>query len=131
MLIENFKTGTMERWNLGYADVLSQRYPRLIHCRISGFGADGPMGGLVGYDAALQAMTGLMSVNGNSRHRAAAARHAGGRSLDRAPILAGRRADVAIYARNVSGHGQYIDMTLHDCGLAMLHPQGRQNLGIR
>ena len=38
--------------------------PRLIHCRVSGFGADGPLGGFPGYDAILQAMVGLMSING-------------------------------------------------------------------
>ena len=126
VLVENFKTGTMERWNLGYADVLSRRYPRLIHCRISGFGADGPMGGLVGYDAALQAMTGLMSVNGNP---------------DTGPLRLGTPVVdlstglysaigvlMALYERNVSGKGQFIDMTLHDCSLAMLHPQGANYL---
>src|ERR1041385_8859013 len=40
VLIENFKPGSMEKWGLGYDDVLSKRYPRLIHCRVSGFGAD-------------------------------------------------------------------------------------------
>ena len=63
VLIENFKTGTMEKWGIGY-DTLSQRFPRLIHCRVSGFGADGPLGGLAGYDAVVQAMSGIMSVNG-------------------------------------------------------------------
>jgi formyl-CoA transferase len=60
VLIENYKPGTMERWGLGY-EALSERFPRLIHCRVSGFGADGPLGGLPGYDAVLQAMVGLMS----------------------------------------------------------------------
>ena len=45
VLIENFKPGAMEKWGLGYREVLQARFPRLIHCRISGFGADGPMGG--------------------------------------------------------------------------------------
>jgi len=63
VLLENFKTGTLEKWGIGY-DVLSARFPALIHCRVSGFGADGPLGGLPGYDAILQAMGGLMSVNG-------------------------------------------------------------------
>ena len=63
VLIENFKTGTMEKWGIGY-DTLSARYPRLIHARLSGFGADGPMGGLPGYDAVVQAQAGLMGVNG-------------------------------------------------------------------
>lgn len=48
---------------LGY-DTLKERFPKLIHCRVSGFGADGPLGGLPGYDACAQAMCGLMSVNG-------------------------------------------------------------------
>ena len=64
VLIENFKPGSMERWGLGYEDVLSKRFPRLIHCRVSGFGADGPLGSFPGYDAILQAMVGLMSING-------------------------------------------------------------------
>lgn len=66
ILIENFKPGDMEGWGLGYHEVLSKQFPRLVHCRISGFGGDGPLGGLPGYDAILQAMTGLMSVNGDS-----------------------------------------------------------------
>ena len=64
VLIENFKPGSMERWGLGYEEVLSKRFPRLIHCRVSGFGADGPLGGFPGCDAILQAMVGLMSING-------------------------------------------------------------------
>jgi hypothetical protein len=65
VLVENFKIGTLERWGLGY-DALQARYPRLVHCRVSGFGADGPLGALPGYDAAVQALTGLMSVNGEA-----------------------------------------------------------------
>ena len=64
VLIENYKPGTMEKWGLGYEDVLQERFPRLIHCRISGFGADGPMGGMPGYDAVIQAMVGMFSING-------------------------------------------------------------------
>src|SRR5262249_59243716 len=63
VLIENFKTGTMEKWGIGY-DTLSQKFPRLVHARISGFGADGPLGGYPGYDAMVQASAGLVSVNG-------------------------------------------------------------------
>src|SRR3954469_24930238 len=63
VLVENFLPGTMERWGLGY-ETLSARFPRLVYCAISGFGADGPLGGLPGYDAVLQAMCGLMSING-------------------------------------------------------------------
>src|SRR6266851_5710085 len=58
VLIENFKTGTMEKWGIGY-DTLSKTFPRLVHARISGFGADGPLGGFPGYDAMVQASSGL------------------------------------------------------------------------
>ena len=44
VLIDNFKPGTMEKWGMGF-DVLSKRFPRLIHASITGFGPDGPLGG--------------------------------------------------------------------------------------
>ena len=65
VVIENFKAGTLERWGLG-DDVLAERFPRLIHCRITGYGVDGPLGGAPGYDAVLQALSGLMSINGEA-----------------------------------------------------------------
>ncbi|MEG1455488.1 MAG: TonB-dependent receptor, partial [Comamonas sp.] len=65
VLVENFVPGTLERWGLGYEEVLAARYPRLVLCSISGFGADGPLGGLPGYDAVLQAACGIMSINGS------------------------------------------------------------------
>ena len=63
IFVENFKTGTLDRWGMG-PDELERRFPTLIHCRVSGFGADGPLGGLPGYDATIQALCGIMSVNG-------------------------------------------------------------------
>lgn len=65
VLIENFKAGTMERWGMGYEE-LSRRFPRLVWCRVTGFGSDGPLGALPGYDAAVQAMAGIMSINGEA-----------------------------------------------------------------
>ena len=121
VLIENFKPGSMEKWGLGYDDVLSARYPGLIHCRISGFGPDGPLGGLPGYDAILQAMTGLMSVNGDST--------TGPMRLGTAMVDMGTGLYsaigilMALHERKTSGLGQYLDMALYDCGMALLHPQ--------
>ena len=120
VLIENFKPGSMEKWGIGY-DTLSERFPRLIHCRISGFGADGPLGGLPGYDAILQAMTGLMSVNGDAT--------TGPMRLGTAIVDMGTGLYsaigilMALHERERSGQGQYLDMTLYDCGMALLHPQ--------
>ncbi|MFZ9450230.1 MAG: CaiB/BaiF CoA transferase family protein, partial [Alphaproteobacteria bacterium] len=65
VLIHNFKSGTLEKWGIGYEEVLKARFPKLIYCHITGFGASGPYGGLPGYDAAVQAMAGLMSINGS------------------------------------------------------------------
>jgi len=126
VLVENFKTGTMEKWGLGYAEVLEKRFPRLIHCRVSGFGADGPLGGLPGYDAVVQAMSGLMSVNGE----------VGGTGVRMATPLVdlatGMYSTIAILMalqeRTRSGRGQFLDMTLYDCATALLHPQAANYL---
>ena len=121
VVIENFKPGSMEKWGLGYEEVLSKRFPRLIHCRISGFGGDGPLGGLPGYDAILQAMVGLMSVNGDAS--------TGPLRLGTAMVDMGTGLYscvgilMAIREREISGLGQYLDMTLYDCGMSLLHPQ--------
>jgi crotonobetainyl-CoA:carnitine CoA-transferase CaiB-like acyl-CoA transferase len=121
VLVENFKPGSMEKWGLGYEAELAPRFPGLIHCRISGFGADGPLGGLPGYDAILQAMTGLMSVNGDAS--------TGPMRLGTAIVDMGTGLYsaigilMALQERSRSGRGQYLDMTLYDCGLALLHPQ--------
>ncbi|HKM64725.1 MAG TPA: CaiB/BaiF CoA-transferase family protein [Acidisphaera sp.] len=122
VLVENFKPGTMERWGLSYAADLEPRFPGLIHCRVSGFGADGPLGGLPGYDAILQAMTGLMSVNGDAR---SGAMRIGTPVVDLATgMFSSIGILMALHERTRSGRGQFLDITLHDCGMALLHPQG-------
>uniref|UniRef100_A0A8J4M6P7 CoA transferase n=1 Tax=Acidicaldus sp. TaxID=1872105 RepID=A0A8J4M6P7_9PROT len=121
VLVENFKPGGMEKWGLGYHETLAPRFPGLIHCRVSGFGADGPLGGLPGYDAILQAMTGLMSVNGDP---ASGPVRIGTPVVDLATgLYAAIAILMALHERHQSGRGQYLDMTLHDCAMALLHPQ--------
>jgi formyl-CoA transferase len=121
IVVENFKPGTMEKWGLGYEADLAAKFPGLIHCRVSGFGADGPLGGLPGYDAVLQAMTGLMSINGNAE---SGTLRMGTPVVDLATGLYSVIGILmALHERKSSGLGQYIDMTLHDCGMALLHPQ--------
>ena len=100
---------------------LSQRFPRLVHCRVSGFGADGPLGGLPGYDAAVQAMAGIMSVNGEVGRRAAARRPAGGGHGDR-PERQRIGVLLALQERARSGRGQFVEAALYDSGLSLLHP---------
>ncbi len=126
ILIENFKPGSMEKWGLGYEEVLSKKFPRLIHCRVSGFGATGPLGGAPGYDAIVQAVVGLMSINGTATS---------GPTRMGTPIVdlgTGLYSAIAILMavneRHGSGLGQYLDMTLHDCGMALLHPHAANHL---
>jgi formyl-CoA transferase len=120
VLVENFKPGSMEKWGLGYEAVLSKRFPRLIHCRVSGFGGEGPLGGFPGYDAVLQAMVGLMSINGTEN---SGPTRLGTPIVDIATGLFSTIAILmALHEREKSGQGQYCDMTLHDCGMALLHP---------
>ena len=119
VLVENFKTGSMERWGLGY-DTLEARFPGLIHCRVSGFGAEGPLGGLPGYDAIVQAMVGLMSINGTKESGPV---RIGTPVVDLATGLYSTIGILmALQERTRSGRGQFLDMTLHDCGMALLHP---------
>lgn len=121
VLVENFKPGSMEKWGLGYERDLAPRFPALIHCRISGFGADGPLGGLPGYDAILQAMTGLMSVNGDA---ATGPMRMGTAIVDMGTgLYSAVGILMALHERARSGRGQYLDMALYDCGLSLLHPQ--------
>ena len=125
VLIENYKPGAMEKWGLGYDAVLRQRFPRLIHCRISGFGADGPMGGMPGYDAVIQAMVGMFSINGMPPD----AQDNGGPTRIGIPLVdigtglfAAIAVLMALVERARSGQGQFIDMTLYDAGIALMHP---------
>lgn len=119
VLVENFKPGTLERWGLGY-DTLKRRFPGLIHCSITGFGADGPLGGLPGYDAVIQAMAGLMSVNGSQSSGPTRV------GLPVVDLVTGLNALtgvlLALAERTRSGQGQHVDISLYDCGMSLLHP---------
>jgi crotonobetainyl-CoA:carnitine CoA-transferase CaiB-like acyl-CoA transferase len=126
VLVHNFKPGALEGWGLGYEDVLRKRYPQLIFCHVTGFGVDGPLGGMPGYDAAVQAMTGLMSINGDPR---------GGPMRMGTPIvdlgtglIASHAILAALFERTRSGLGQAIEVPLFDSALSMLHPQAANTL---
>jgi formyl-CoA transferase len=119
VLIENFKPGSMEKWGVGY-DELAKIFPRLVHARVSGFGADGPLGGFPGYDAMVQASAGLVSVNGSPD---------GGPVRIGVPVVdlsTGMNACIgilmALYERNRSGKGQFVDATLYDSAVALHQP---------
>jgi crotonobetainyl-CoA:carnitine CoA-transferase CaiB-like acyl-CoA transferase len=127
IVIENFKSGTMARWGFDYETVLAPRQPSLIYCQITGFGVDGPLGGLPGYDAALQAFAGLMSVNGEAN---ADAIRIGVPIVD---IITGVYSFagimLALNERARSGSGQLVDCALLDAALSVLLPHSAGWLG--
>ena len=122
VMVHNFKLGTLIKWGLGYADVLSKRFPRLIQCTITGFGNTGPLAGMPGYDVIVQGFSGLASVNGEA--------NTGGTKIglpliDHATGLSAVAAIMmAVYERDRSGQGQHLALTLYDVALAMTHPAG-------
>ncbi|WP_219414281.1 CaiB/BaiF CoA transferase family protein [Pseudonocardia nigra] len=119
VMIENFKAGTLARW--GFPDeLLAERFPRLVRCRITGFGTDGPLGGAPGYDAVAQAHGGLMSVNGEADGPALRI------GVPIADIVTGLHAFggvlLALRERERSGRGQLVDCALLDTAVTLLHP---------
>ncbi|QKV55222.1 CaiB/BaiF CoA transferase family protein [Comamonas antarctica] len=122
VLVENFVPGTLERWGLGYEEVLAVRYPRLVLCSISGFGADGPLGGLPGYDAVLQAACGIMSVNGSADSGATKVGIPVVDHLTGYVALSGIL--MALQARARDGLGQRVEATLYDTAISLLLPHG-------
>ncbi|AVO50440.1 carnitine dehydratase [Melaminivora suipulveris] len=119
VVIENFKTGTMEKWGIGYEQMRNE-LPHLIWCRVTGFGTDGPLGALPGYDAAIQAMAGLMSINGEATGDPLRV------GLPVVDMVTGMNAVIgvllALHERARSGQGQLVDAALYDSGLSLLHP---------
>lgn len=117
VLIHNFKSGSMEKWDLDY-DLLQEINPRLIYCSITGFGETGPYSHLPGYDYIIQGMSGLMSITGSEESGPI---KIGVAMVD---ILTGLYSAISIEAalleRERSGNGQKIDMSLMDTAVSSL-----------
>lgn len=117
VLIENLRFGTLERLGLGW-EAMHALNPRLIYCSISGYGRVSPRAGDPGYDGVIQAEAGLMSVTGEAdgepvKHGVAVTDVVTGMNATQA-VLA------ALFARERTGAGQFIDIALLDSGLALL-----------
>jgi crotonobetainyl-CoA:carnitine CoA-transferase CaiB-like acyl-CoA transferase len=129
ILIENYKVGGLLKYGLAYED-LRQLNPGLIYCSITGFGQTGPYKDLAGYDFMIQAMGGLMSVTGERDDLPGGGPQKAGVAV--ADLMTGMYATVAILAavahRDRTGEGQYIDMALLDCQVAMMANQNMNYL---
>ena len=117
ILVENFKVGDLARRGLDY-DSVSKINPRLIYAAVTGFGQTGPRAPEPGYDAALQGMTGVMSVTGETDGPPS---KVGVAWID---ILTGLTATIgilsALYDRENSGLGQHVDVSLFDVGIVSM-----------
>ena len=125
VLIENFKTGGLKKYNLDYAS-LSEINPKLVYCSISGFGQDGPYAPRPGYDAIIQGMGGIMDLTGEpdgSPQKIGVAF---------ADIFTGVYAVIGIQAalahRDKTGRGQHVDMALLDTMVGVLANQSMNYL---
>jgi crotonobetainyl-CoA:carnitine CoA-transferase CaiB-like acyl-CoA transferase len=116
-LVENFRPGTLARAGFGY-DRVAERHPRLVYCSISGFGQTGPRRDQPGYDAVIQAEGGLMSVTGDAD---GPAYRLGVAIADLvAGLLAAQGITLALFARERSGQGQQVDISMFDGVVSLL-----------
>ena len=115
MLIENHRTGTMERLGLGY-DRLRESNPGLLYCEISGFGRTGPMAHLGGFDLISQGYSGIMSVTGEGEGRPPV-KCAPPLTDITAGILAAMGILAAYIERLETGRGQRVDTSLFEAGV--------------
>ena len=129
VLLENYKVGQLARYGLDYAS-LSALNPRLVYCSVTGYGQTGPMAGAAGYDFAIQATGGLMSVTGEKDGTPGSQPQKVGVAV--ADLFTGLYATTAILAtlieRDRSGRGRHIDAALLDVQVAMLANQASNYL---
>lgn len=117
ILLENYRPGVMDKLGLGY-DVLKEINPRLIYGALSGFGSYGPYSQRPGYDIVSQGMGGLMSVTGAKGGEPTRSGNAMGDMLGGMNLVIG--VLMAVNARNMTGVGQRIDVSLVDSVVASL-----------
>jgi glutaryl-CoA transferase len=124
VVVENFKVGSLKKYGLDY-ESLTKINPKLIYCSITGFGQTGPYANRPGYDFAIQAMGGLMSITGQSDEKSGGGPQKVGVAL--VDVTTGLYATIAILAaitnRYETGEGQYIDLALLDVQAAVLANQ--------
>lgn len=117
ILVENFKPGTLNKWGYGWDD-LKDKYPKLIYASASGFGQTGPLKELPAYDMVVQGMGGLMSVTGQPNSEPTRV----GTSIGdiTAGLFTAIGINAALYDREKTGRGMYIDVAMLDCQIAIL-----------
>jgi len=116
IIVENFRPGTLEKWDLGY-DVLRERNPGIVLVRVSGYGQTGPDAGKAGYASVAEAVSGLRHMNGFPGGPPPRLALSLGDTL--AGMFAAQGALAALYRRTVTGEGQVVDVALTEACLAV------------
>lgn len=117
VFIENYRPGAFKALGLGYED-LSRRNPKLIYCSISAFGQDGPRGSETGYDNVIQAASGVMAMTGT---REVNPIKLGSPVVDYGTgFVAAFALASALFQRERTGKGQYIDLAMLDSALMLM-----------
>ena len=116
IIVENFRPGTLERWDLGY-DVLRQRNRGIILVRVSGYGQTGPDAAKAGYASVAEAVSGLRHMNGFPGGPPPRLALSLGDTL--AGMFAAQGALAALYRRTVTGEGQIVDTAITEACLAV------------
>src|SRR5919106_3116261 len=125
VLVENFRTGTMEEFGLGYA-ALAASNPRLVYCSVSAFGRTGPRADGAGYEALMQAFSGIMSITGEPDGPPV---RCGVSFLDLTTgILCALGVMSALHHRVRTGVGQRVDGSLLETAVGLLNFQAEGNL---
>src|SRR4051794_35246937 len=126
VLIENYKVGTMERWGLGYEEILRRRNPGLVYASVTGFGRSGPYAARPGYDTIIEAMGGLMSITGEPEGEPV---KVGVAIVDVVTgCLAAWGISAALVERERTGQGRRVELSLLDSALAVLVNQASSYL---
>jgi formyl-CoA transferase len=116
IVVENFRPGTLEKWDLGY-DVLHGRNRGIILVRVSGYGQSGPEAHKAGYASVAEAASGLRHLNGFPGGPPPRLALSLGDSL--AGMFAAQGALAALYRRSITGEGQVVDTALTESCLAI------------
>ncbi len=125
VLMENFRPGTLAGWGLSEAEIRRDN-PRLVYASLSAFGSSGPMKDRPGYDLAIQAWGGLMSITGAADGEPA---KVGVAIIDVvAGLMLGNSIAAALYAREQTGEGQRIETSLMEAEIASLINAGSNYL---
>lgn len=120
VVAENFRPGVMERLGFGY-DAMRRINPAIVYCSISGYGQTGPRADIPAYDGAIQADSGMMSING---HPETGPTRTGYMPVDMSTALNTAFAiSAALYRRLATGEGQRLDIAMLDTALVMQAPQ--------